>query len=65
MNAPREKMPWYVKAFAAVALLVAACLATGCGGSVYLDDRHGDVGVCVGFSLGGDDGEVSEDNESR
>ena len=38
-------------------VLAGACLATGCGGGIYLDDRHGDVGVCIGFSVGDEDGE--------
>ena len=55
---------WYVRSAVLIAVLVTACLATGCGGSIYLDDSRGDVGVCVGFAVGDEDGEeVSEQDE--
>ena len=56
-----RKMPWYVKAFVAAALVASACLVTGCGGRFYLHDNGGDVGVCVGITNEGvEDGEKEE-----
>ena len=57
-------MPWFVKAFVLAALLISACLVTGCGGRFYLHDDNGDVGVCVGITQEGvDHGEETSENE--
>ena len=58
-----RSMPWYVKVLVAVAVAVSACVATGCG-TMYVDERDGEVGVCFPLYGEREDGEISKEDES-
>ena len=56
-----QRMPWYIKLFIGVSVIVAACIASGCG-TLYVDERDGEVGVCFPLYGERDDGEEKSED---